>query len=106
MAVSLQQYNSLWGDETRKDINFTRLQVYFIKGWSKKFWTVVVPEFYLDYINGGMSMNVETTAAYRVSGRFIFWAKGGIGVFGDHIARYQWAMETGLRYMMFRKTGN
>jgi hypothetical protein len=103
MAVSFQQYNSVSGDKTRREINFTRIQMYWIKGWSKKIWTVAMPELYVDYIKDGLSMNVEATTAYRFKGRFNVWVKGGVGVFGDHPSRYQWKAETGIRYMLIRK---
>src|SRR6187431_3797470 len=53
----LQQANSISGDDTRADISFSKLQAIVIKYWSRKTWTVVAPEWFLDYINGGLSMN-------------------------------------------------
>jgi hypothetical protein len=103
MAFSFQQFYSLWGDETRSDIRWTKLQVYYIKACSKKIWVLVLPEFYIDHIKGGASMDIEANMYYRFSGRFAIWVKGGVGLFGDHPAVYVTTTETGLRYMMLRK---
>ena len=104
LALSFQEYYSLWGDRSRPDISFTRLQGHYIQGWTKKFWTVLLPDLFIDYINGGASMNLEATLAYRATGRFIFWGKGGAGLFGDFFTRYNWAAELGIRYMIMRKS--
>ncbi|HYI77584.1 MAG TPA: hypothetical protein VEW65_08165 [Chryseolinea sp.] len=103
VALSFQQFYSLWGDESRKEIRWTKLQAFHIKAWSKKIWSVVLPEFYLDHNNSGGSMDIEAYVFYRFTPRFAVWLKGGTGLFGDHPAKYQWTAETGLRYLMLRK---
>ncbi len=103
VSLIFQQFYSLWGDESRQDIKWTKLQGYYIKGWSKKVWTLVAPEVYLDHIKGGASMNLEGTVYYKLSGRMAIWGKGGAGLFGDHMSRYKWTTEAGLRYLMMRK---
>lgn len=103
LAFSFQQFYSLWGDETRRDIQWTKLQVYHIKSWTRNVWTLMLPEFYFDHDEGEASMNIEGYFYYRFTPRFAIWIKGGAGLFGDHPARYQWTAETGLRYMMLRK---
>jgi len=103
LALSFQQFYSLWGDDDRKDFSFTRLQGYHIKAWSKKVWTVVLPELYIDHFSGGMSMNLEAKIAYRITGRLAAGANGGVGLFGDHPARYKWTSEVGLQYLLIRK---
>ena len=105
VALSFQQFYSLWGDESRKDISWTKLQAFHIKAWSKKIWSVVLPEFYLDHNNSGGSMDIEGYLFYRFTPRFAVWLKGGTGLFGDHPAKYQWTVETGVRYLMVRKRG-
>jgi hypothetical protein len=103
VAVSVQQFYSLWGDESRKDIRWTKLQAFFLHAWTQRIWTLLRPETYLDHYSGELSMNLEGSVYYRVSHRFAFWAKGGAGLFGDHPGRYLWTMETGIRYLMMRK---
>lgn len=103
-AISFQEYFSLWGDESRKDVRWTKIQFYYIRAWSRKLWTLVLPEFYLDHNQGsGASMDIEASLYYRFTPRFAIWGKGGVGLFGEHPARYEWTAETGLRYMMLRK---
>ncbi len=100
LALSLQQYYSLWGDETRPDIQFTKMQFYYLKGWSKKVWTLLLPEVYMDHKTTAFSMDVELKVFYRISPKLAVWGKGGIGLFGDHPARYDYTTEIGLRYLL------
>jgi hypothetical protein len=71
LALSFQEYYSLWGDRSRPDISSTRLQGYYIQMWSKKVWTVLLPDLFIDYIKEGASMNLEATFVFRITGRFI-----------------------------------
>jgi hypothetical protein len=103
LAISLQEYYSLWGNRSRQDISYTRVQGYYIQMWSKKVWTVVLPDLFIDYIKGGASMNLEAASVFRFKGRFIIWGKLGAGLFGDFFTRYQWASELGFRYLFMRK---
>jgi len=101
-SLAFQQAYSFSGDESRGDINFSKLQVILINVWSRKMWTVIAPEFYLDYENGGASMNFEGRFVFAPKPRLNVWVQPGIGVFGDFIGRYQWSVETGIRYFIFK----
>jgi hypothetical protein len=103
MALTYQEYFSFGGDESRMNIRWTRFQLYYIQPWSRRFWTMLLPEYYYDHANGGSSMNVEMFGFYRISNRFSCWLKGGVGLFGEHPARYTWTSEVGLRYLIYRK---
>src|SRR6186997_3534918 len=48
ISAVFQQANSISGDETRSDISFSKLQLIALKYWSKRFWTVLAPEWYYD----------------------------------------------------------
>jgi len=102
LALSFQQFYSLWGDDSRKDISFTRLQGYYIQGFSKKFLMVALPELYIDYLVYKPSMNLEIKAAYRINKRLAVWTSAGAGLFGDHPARYKWDTELGVQYLLNR----
>jgi hypothetical protein len=102
LAVVLMQANSFSGDEERKKISFSKLQVIMMNIWSKRIWTVVAPELYLDYVNGGTSMNMEGRVAFAPVPRINFWAQTGVGVFGDFVGRYNWGTEIGSRYFFMR----
>ncbi|MBL7846274.1 MAG: hypothetical protein JNL40_02305 [Cyclobacteriaceae bacterium] len=103
MALTYQEYFSFGGDESRSHIRWARVQLYHIKPWSKRIWTLLLPEYYYDYSTGGSSMNMEVAVNYRVSNQLAIWLKGGAGLFGDHPARYSWTIEPGLRYLIWRK---
>lgn len=103
LAITFQQTNSLNGDKTRNDFSFSKVQLFIIKKWSKKAWTVLQPEWYIDYVNGGVSMNLRSRITYAPIRRMNIYATPSVGVFGDFITRYQWSGDIGVRYYMFRK---
>ena len=103
-GIILQEALSFSGDETRKDISYTKIQPFLLKIWSKKMWTVLAPELYLDYVKGMSAMNLEGRIAYAPVRRINIWAQVGGGIFGDFITRYQWGGEVGCRYFFLRNT--
>jgi hypothetical protein len=103
LAFSFQQVNSFSGDETRKDVNFSKFQAILVKTYTSRIWTVFVTDWFADYENGGLSMNAKLRAGYGATKIFHFWAQGGAGVFGDFVGRYQWTIELGTRFFLLRK---
>ncbi len=102
-SVVFQQANSVSGDETRPDINFSKIQAILIKYWSKRTWSVLAPEWYIDYVRGGLSMNLRTRMTYAPAPRINIWITPSAGIFGDFIGRYQWSLDIGGRYFFLRK---
>ena len=102
ISVTLQQANSVGGDKTRSAISFTKLQFITIKYWSPKFWTVVAPEWFLDYVHGGLSMNLRSRFTYAPERRVNLWITPSAGIFGNFPGRYQWSMDIGGRYFLFK----
>jgi len=98
-----QEPFSFSGNKARPNISYSELQVAFLYTWSKTLWSYIGPELYIDYVNGGASMNVEARVAFNLRPRINLYAQTGVGVFGDFIERYQWEAEIGCRYFMFRK---
>lgn len=103
LALTLQQVNSFSGDETRKQVNFSKFQAILVKTYTSKIWTVFITDWYADYENGGISMNAKLRGGYGATKIFHFWAQGGVGVFGDFIGRYKWSIELGTRFFILRK---
>ena len=101
--VVFQQTNSIGGDEARADISFSKIQAVLLKYWSKRTWTVLAPEWFLDYINGGASMNLRTRFTYAPAPRLNIWISPSAGIFGNFIGRYQWSLDVGGRYYLFRE---
>ncbi|HET6722091.1 MAG TPA: hypothetical protein VFH07_05050 [Chitinophagaceae bacterium] len=99
----LQQANSVSGDDDRADISFSKLQAIFIRYWSRRTWTVLAPEWFLDYINGGVSMNLRTRMTYAPAPRINIWITPSAGIFGDFAGRYQWSLDIGGRFFLFRE---
>lgn len=103
LAFSFQQVNSFSGDETRKQVNFSKFQAILVKTYTSRIWTVFITDWYADYENGGLSLNTKLRAGYGATKIFHFWAQGGAGVFGDFFGRYQWSIELGTRFFILRK---
>ena len=66
-------------------------------------WTVLAPEWFVDYINGGLSMNLRTRMTYAPTPRMNIWITPSAGIFGDFIGRYQWSLDIGGRYFLLRE---
>jgi hypothetical protein len=103
LSLLLQQANSISGDENRADISFTKLQFIVIKYFSRRTWMVLAPEWFIDYINGGVSMNLRSRLTHAPTPRLNIWITPGAGVFGDFVGRYDWNLDVGGRYFLFRK---
>ena len=104
LAFVFEEIYSFSGDKNREDLSYSKLQAILIYTWSKRIWTTLAPEWFLDYVQGGVSMNLEGRIAYAVTTRFNLFAQAGAGIFGNHdfIPYYQWSAEIGCRYFMFR----
>jgi hypothetical protein len=102
-SVVLQQANSVGGDEARADVSFSKIQVILIKYWSKRTWSVLAPEWFIDYIQGGLSMNLRSRMTYAPAPRINIWITPSVGIFGDFPGRYQWSLDVGGRYFFLRK---
>jgi hypothetical protein len=102
-SLLFQQTNSVSGEEARADINFSKVQAIVLKYWSRRTWTVLAPEWFLDYIHNEVSMNIRTRMAYAPKPRINVWITPSIGIFGDFVGRYQWSADIGGRYFLFRQ---
>jgi hypothetical protein len=102
-AMVVQQVNSVGGDEERSDISFSKIQAILIKKWSTRAWTVLAPEWFIDYVNGGLSMNFRSRMTYAPTPRINIWVTPSAGIFGDFQGRYQWSADVGGRYFLFRQ---
>ena len=102
LSVVFQQANSVGGDDDRADISFSKVQFIVIKYWSPRMWTVLAPEWFLDYVNGGLSMNLRTRLTYAPAPRINLWITPSAGMFGDFAGRYQWSLDIGGRYFLLR----
>lgn len=103
LSLLVMQSNSFSGDTSRSKVNYTKFQPVLIHIWNRKIWSVVAPEFFFDYVGDDVSMNLELRTAFAPVPRINVWLQGGVGFFGDFIARYQWSVEAGCRYFVFRK---
>ncbi|MBL0009787.1 MAG: hypothetical protein IPP25_22120 [Saprospiraceae bacterium] len=103
--LTFQQTNSFSGDEARPDYSFSKIQGIILHYWSRKMWSVVAPELFIDYINGGTSMILKGRMTFAPMPRMNIWVQANAGLYGDFIARYNWGAEAGARYFMVRAKG-
>jgi hypothetical protein len=103
LAAVFQQAKSISGDKFRADISFSKLQLFFLKYFSRKTWMVLQPEWFLDYMNGGLSMNFRSRLTHAPLPRINIWLTPSAGIFGDFVGRYDWSVDMGGRYFLFRK---
>ena len=101
-AIVFQQTNSFSGDENRADLSFTKIQGILLHYWNKRSWSVIAPELFIDYINGGTSMLLKGRMAFAPTSRLNLWAQVNGGLYGDFIGRYNWGGEIGGRYFIIR----
>ncbi len=103
LSLVFQQVNSVGGDPERATQSYSKIQPVLINLLSKHTWTVVSPECFIDYVHGGVSMNLETRLAHAVTPRVNVALQLGVGLFGDFYARYTWFAGIGGRYFLFRE---
>ncbi len=101
-AAAFQQANSVSGDESRSKVSFSKLQILFIRTISGKSWVVLAPEWFLDYVHGGLSMNLRSRFTHAPTPRMNLWITPSAGIFGDFPGRYQWSLDVGGRYFFLR----
>jgi hypothetical protein len=104
LSLLFQQVNSVSGDDKRETVSYSKIQGVLINIWSKRTWTVISPECYIDYVHGGVSMNAEGRLAYAFAPRINVALQLGVGLFGDFVTRYSWFAGVGGRYFLFRKS--
>jgi hypothetical protein len=54
-------------------------------------------------VGDDFAANFEVRNSYAPAPRFNLWLQGGVGLFGDFMARYKWSVEIGSRYFFMRK---
>lgn len=105
VAVQFQQTNSVSGDDDREKINYSKLQMLALKTWSRRLWTTIAPEWFYDYTENSLSMNVRSRIVYSPTPRTNIWITPSVGVFGEFKARYEWSIEIGTRFFVLAKMG-
>lgn len=102
-SVVFQQVITMGGDAERNDLNFTKIQAFYLHFWSKQWWTVVADEIFVDYEHDAQtSMIAKLRMTSAPTPRLNVWLQGNKGLYGNFVGRYQWGMEAGFRYFLLR----
>jgi hypothetical protein len=102
-SVVFQQVITMGGDAERNDLNFTKIQAFYLHFWSKRWWTVVADEIFVDYEHDAQtSMIAKLRMTSAPTPRLNVWLQGNKGLYGNFVGRYQWGMEAGFRYFLLR----
>ncbi len=92
---------SFAGDPSRTDISRTKLQVTMDKSFSERYWLILDPMMYVDWVNHGRTAAVlELETGARMGQHWSLWARPGIGLWGQEISGgYNSYLQAGVRYM-------
>jgi len=101
VALSALYFNSISGDKLRPDINFSKLQFFLIHLISRNTWYTIRPDWYFDHKYEGVSMNIDASIGHALTKKSNIWFRPGIGLFGNHPARYKWSLELGYRKFLY-----
>jgi hypothetical protein len=98
-----QQVITVGGNPNRPALNFTKIQAIYLHFWSRRVWSVVADEIFVDYEHDAQtSMIFKGRMVDAPTPRLNIWLQGNVGLYGDFVSRYQWGMEAGLRYYLLR----
>ncbi len=96
-----QHQFSVGGDPARADISVTRAAAQINTFWAQRWWTIAQAVWQIDWERSAKSsMTVEFELGRNLVGRFGFYVRPGVGIWGrDLLGAYDWNIETGVRYV-------
>lgn len=102
MFPGIQQDVSVGGDPSRKEVNFTKLNLEMTKPWANSlWWTTVEPVLYLDWTQKAKTAcNLEFEVGRRLGDHWRAWLRPAVGLWGTGVpGAYDWYTQAGFRYM-------
>jgi len=97
----VQDFNSVGGDPSRRDIHFMRTQAAFNTIWSERWWTLASMTYYVDWNNNNMTtMNLLGEVGHRLDNHWNVFVGSGAGVAGkDTSFGIDWQVLAGVRWV-------
>jgi hypothetical protein len=97
----LSQQVSVGGDADRKSINISNASLRINTIWGEKWWSVAEAGWMVNWErNTKGSMKLELEIGRNVIGKWGFFIRPGIGIFGQDLpGAYNWKITGGIRYI-------
>ena len=97
----VQDFNSVGGDPSRRDIHFMRVSSAVNTIWSERWWTLASMEWDMDWnSNRKTTMNLLGEVGHRFDNHWNVFASSGAGVVGqDTFLGIDWTVQAGVRWM-------
>ena len=97
----VQDFNSVGGDPSRRDIHFMRTQAAFNTIWSERWWTLASMTYFVDWNNNNKTtMNLLGEVGHRIDKHWNVFAGPGVGVVGkDTSFGLDWTVLAGVRWV-------
>ena len=97
----VQDFNSVGGDPSRRDIHFMRVASAFNTIWSERWWTLATMTYYVDWNNNNKTtMNLLGEVGHRLDKHWNVFAGPGVGVVGkDTSFGLDWTVLAGVRWV-------
>lgn len=97
----IQYYQTIGGDDTRPDVNYTSIKTVLLTRWPDRIYTAVEPNFIIDHEHSDrVGMTLEGEVGRFLNRNVALWARPGVGVYGDNLPQvYNWNFEVGFRYI-------
>jgi hypothetical protein len=100
-SLFVQDFNSVGGDPSRRDIHFMRVSSAVNTIWSDRWWTIASMEWDMDWnSNRKTTMNLLGEVGHRFDNHWNVFASYGAGVVGqDTFLGIDWTVQAGVRWM-------
>lgn len=97
----VQDFNSVGGDPSRRDIHFMRTQAAFNTIWSERWWTLASMTYVVDWNNNNKTtMNLLGEVGHRLDNHWNVFVGSGAGVAGkDTSFGIDWTVLAGVRWV-------
>jgi hypothetical protein len=101
LSIFVQDFNSVGGDPSRRDIHFMRVASGVNTIWSDRWWTIAALEWDMNWNeNRKTTMNLLGTVGHRFDNNWNVYVSSGAGVVGqDTFLGIDWTVQAGVRWM-------
>jgi len=100
-SLLVQHFQSVGGDPSRRDVNYTKFRPKVNMVWGEQWWTILEPTWIVDWTRSNKTaLNLEFEVGRKLGEHYRTWMRPGVGLWGDNVTNsYNWYLEAGVRYM-------